>query len=225
MRDSSGAILVAAAMAAAAACVQSGEPKAAAATAAAPAAVRSSEVADRATPAERGKSTAVDRDVCALLPAAEVTEVTGLPIARVARVPNGCEWYPNAAAQQQRSADTARATLQKLMTQEPKSAEDGVHSMETILNGARGAAGPDKPVFVVTIQWTDGDQAEMLLKGTVAVNGGRVENIEGLGDHAFALPMGVAFYVRKGSALISFAGIGARERTIALARRIVPRIQ
>ena len=80
-------------------------------------------------------------------------------------------------------------------------------------------------MFAVTVQRGDVDQAELVLKSTVAMNGGRLEPIEGLGDHAYAGPMGAFFYVRKGPALISFGGIGTREQTLALARRIVPKIQ
>ena len=57
------------------------------------------------------------------------------------------------------------------------------------------------------------------------MNGGDVDAIDGLGDRAFGGPMAAFFYVRKGPALITFGGVGSREQTIALARRIVPRIQ
>src|SRR6478735_3023192 len=63
-------------------------------------AARANEPADRAAPAE------AHGDVCALLPAKEVSDVTGLPIDRVEKKPDGCEWYANAAAQQQRGAET-----------------------------------------------------------------------------------------------------------------------
>jgi hypothetical protein len=205
---------------AAAGCLNGGDP-AHPNTAAAAAAARSSEAADGAASAKR----AAAGDVCALLGAAEVTEITGLPIDRVQRKPDGCEWYANAAAQQQKGTATARDTFKQLSAQEPKSTDEGVKSVENLFNGLRGAVDPGKPVFAVTVQRGDVDQAEALFKGTVAMNGGKVEPIEGLGDRAFAGPMGAFFYVRKGSALIMFAGIGTREQTIALARRIVPRIQ
>jgi hypothetical protein len=192
------------------------------ASAAQPAA-RSSETADR-TGAGRPSTTAAT-DVCGLLPAAEVTEVTGLPIERVQKKPDGCEWYATATAQQQKGVDTARDTFKKLSAQEPKTADEGVKSVQDIFNGLRGAAGPNQPVFAVTVQHNDVDQAEALLRGTVAMNGGHVDAIDGLGDRAFAGPMGAFFYVRKGAALITFGGVGSRDQTIALARRIVPRIQ
>jgi len=149
---------------------------------------RSSEMADRTAPA--GVAAAASMDVCALLPAAEVTAVTGLPIERAQKKPDGCEWFATAAAQR-----------------------------------PRGAAGPNPPVFAVTVRHGDADQAELMLRGRVSMNGGQVEPIEGLGDRAFAGPMGAFFYARKGSALIMFNGIGTRAQTIALAKRIVPRIQ
>jgi hypothetical protein len=202
---------------AAANCTGSADP--AHSSSAAPQAARANEPADRAAPAE------AQGDVCALLPAKEVTEITGLPIDRVEKKPDGCEWYANAAAQQQKGAETTRDTFKQLSAQEPKSAEEGVKRMSNLLNGLQGAVGPNKPVFAVTVQHKDADQAEAVLRGTVSMNGGRVDAIEGLGDRAFGGPMGVFFYVRKGPALITFGGIGSREQTLALARRIVPRIQ
>jgi hypothetical protein len=193
-----------------------------------PSAAKSGEVADRSAPGERPRppgAAGTSEDICALLPAADVTELTGLPIERVEKKADGCEWYASAAAQQQKGAANTRDTFKKLSAQEPKTAQDAAHSMENLLNGLRGAAGPNQPVFAVTVQRGDVDQAELVLKSTVAMNGGRLEPIEGLGDHAYAGPMGAFFYVRKGPALISFGGIGTREQTLALARRIVPRIQ
>jgi hypothetical protein len=198
-------------------CAGSADP-AHSSSAAAPAA-RASEPADRAAPSEPAL------DVCALLPVKEVAEITRLPIDRVEKKPDGCEWYANAAAQQQRGAETTRDTFKQLSAQEPKTAEEGVKRMGNLLNGLQGAVGPNKPVFAVTVQHKDADQAEAVLRTTVSMNGGHVDAIEGLGDRAFGGPVGAFFYVRKGPALITFGGIGSREQTIALARRIVPRIQ
>jgi len=203
-------------------CLNGDSPKPGTALASPPA--RSSEAADR-TGAGRPSAAAASPDLCALLPAAEVAELTGLPIERVQKKPDGCEWYAVAAAQQQKGADTARDTFKKLSAQEPKTTEEGVKSVQDLFNGLRGAAGPNQPVFAVTVQHGDVDQAEALLRGTVAMNGGHVDAIEGLGDRAFAGPMGAFYYVRKGAALITFGGVGSREQTLALARRIVPRIQ
>ncbi len=204
----------------AAACANSGDPPKASVATTAPPAARSSEAADRT-----GRAFVPAADICALLPAAEVTEITKLPVDRVEKKPDGCEWYANAAAQQQRGADTARDTFKKLSAQEPKTADEGVKSVQNLFNGLRGAVGPNQPIFAVTVQRDAADQAELLLKGLTGMNGGRVETIEGLGDRALAGPMDAFFYVRKGTTLITVAGIGTREQTIALARRIVPRIQ
>jgi hypothetical protein len=170
------------------------------------------------------------QDLCALLSAKEIEEIAGVPLERAEKKPNGCDWYANAAAQQQKGADTARGTLASLMKGEPKSAQDGVKSMENLLKGIGGAVAPDKPLFAVIVQRENADQGEMMLKGTVAINGGGapgggLEPVEGLGDRAFIGAMGALFYVRKGPALITLGGMGTREQTIALARRIVPRIE
>jgi hypothetical protein len=218
MREKSLLLSVVVSAVAVTACANAGGSTDAGRTSAAPPAARSSEVADRAAPRE------TERDVCALLPAKEVTEITGLPIERV-QPSRRLRVYANAAAQQQKGAATTRDTFNKLNAQEPKTAQDGVHSMENLLNGLRGAAGPNQPVFAVTVQRGDVDQAEALLRSTVAMNGGQVDAIDGLGDRAFGGPMGAFFYARKGAVLITFGGIGSREQTIALARRIVPRIQ
>lgn len=169
-------------------------------------------------------------DLCALLSAKDIEEITGLPLERAEKKPDGCEWYANAAAQQQKGADTARGTLANLMKEEPKSAQDGVKSMENLLKGFSGAVAPDKPLFAVLVQRENADAAEAMLKTTVAVNGGGaagggLEPIEGLGDRAFIGAMGAIFYVRKGTTLITFGSMTTREQTIALARRIVPRIE
>lgn len=169
------------------------------------------------------------RDICGLLSAGEILEITGVAVERVEKKPNGCEWYASAAAQQQKGADTARTTLEKMNKEEPKSAGELTHTMENLLKGVGGAVAPDKPLFAVIVQREDADVGEAMLKGTVAINGagtpgGALEPVEGLGDRAFIGAMGMLFYARKGPALITFGGMGTREQTIALARKIVPRI-
>jgi hypothetical protein len=196
-------------------------------------AATSSEAADAPTAGGRRTQSvgAADaRDVCAFLAAKDVTEITGVQVERAEKTPNGCEWYASAAAQQQKGADTARTTFDKLTKEEPKSAADGVKTMENLLKGLGGAAAPTKPLFAATVHWTDGDQAETMLKGTVAVNGGGqpgggLEPIEGLGDRAFIGAMGMLFYVRKGPALILFGAMGiTRDQEIALARKFVSKL-
>ena len=168
-------------------------------------------------------------DVCALLSAKEIEEIVGVPLERAEKKPNGCDWYANAAAQQQKGADTARGTLARLMKEEPKSAQDGVKTMENLMKSLGGAVAPNKPLFAVLVQRENADAAEAMLKTTVAVNGGSagggLEPIEGLGDRAFIGAMGAIFYVRKGNTLITLGSMTTREQAIALARRIVPRIK
>jgi len=168
-------------------------------------------------------------DVCALLSAKEIEEIAGVPLERAEKKPNGCDWYANAAAQQQKGADTARGTLASLLKEEPKSAQDGVKTMENLMKGLGGAVAPNKPLFAVLVQRENADAAEAMLKTTVAVNGGSagggLEPIEGLGDRAFIGAMGAIFYVRKGNTLITLGSMTTREQAIALARRIVPRIK
>jgi hypothetical protein len=182
-------------------------------------------------PASAGASRAPasDRDICALLSAKEIEEIAGVPIERAEKKPNGCEWFANAAAQQQKGAETARNTFAKLNKEEPKSAQELVGSMQNLLKGVGGAVAPDKPLFAVSVQWDNADQAEALFKTTVAMSGGGaagggLEPIEGLGDRAFIGAMGAIFYVRKGATLITFGSMGTRENTIALARLVVARI-
>ena len=174
-------------------------------------------------------SAAEAQDVCALLSAKEIEEIAGVPIERAEKKPNACDWYANAAAQQQKGTDTASGTLAKLMKEEPKSAQDAGKGMENLLKGLTGAMAPNKPLFAVLIQRENADGAEAVFKTTVAVGGGGaagggLEPIEGLGDRAFIGAMGAIFYVRKGATLITFGSTTTREQTIALARRIVPRI-
>ena len=190
-----------------------------------------SEVADsgRAESSSAKVSASGARDVCALLSATEVAEVFGVAIERVEKQANGCEWYSNAAAQQQRGADLVRNTFSKLTKEEPKSADEGVRRMEDVLKGLTSAASARKPLFAVSIQWENGDQAEATVKTTTGVvgggvEGGRLESIDGLGDRAYVAAAGVLFYVRKGPALLTFGSLGTREQTIALARKLVSRI-
>src|SRR5713101_7566595 len=108
--------------------------------------VKSGELTDSTDrkPAVRDQSRAAAgeaRDLCALLSAKEIEEITGLPIERAERKqkPNGCEWYAKAAAQQQRGVDTVRGTFDKLSKEEPQTAQEGVRSMENLLKGLGGA--------------------------------------------------------------------------------------
>jgi hypothetical protein len=115
------------------------------------------------------------------------------------------------------------------MKGEPKTEQDTVKSMENLLKGVTGAVTPNKPLFAVLVQRDNADAAETMLKTTVAVNGGGagggLEPVEALGDRAFIGAMGAIFYVRKGATLIQFGSMTTREQSIALARRIVPRIE
>jgi hypothetical protein len=170
------------------------------------------------------------RDLCALLSAAEIEEIAGVPIERAEKKPDGCEWFANAAAQQRKGTETARNTFAQLNKEEPKSAQELVGSMQNLLKGVQGAVAPDKPLFAVLVRRDNADQEEALFKTTVAMSGGGaagggLEPIEGLGDRAFIGAMGAIFYVRKGATLITFGSMETREHTIALARRIVPRIE
>jgi len=207
----------------AAGCVNSAEAPKPAAGSSAPPAARSSEAADRTAIA------AAAADVCALLPASEVTNIIGLPIERVQKKPDGCEWYASVAAHQQKGVDTVRGTFAKLSKEEPKTADEGVRGMQNMLKGMTSAAAPDKPVFAMTVQWTDADRAEATIKATIGAlsggaPGGRLEPIDGLGDRAYAGPADVVFYVRKGPAFLTFGSLGTREQTIALMRRVVERV-
>jgi len=169
-------------------------------------------------------------DVCSLLTSSEIADVTGLAIDRIEKKPDGCAWYANPAAMQQKGADTVRSTFETLNKQEPKSESEGLQSMEGMLKGLTGAASPNRPLFAVTVQWDHADEAEMTLKGTVGaigggMPGGRFEPIEGLGDRAYAGPAGSFYYVRKGPALVTFGlGVGTRDQAVALARRVVSRL-
>jgi hypothetical protein len=175
-------------------------------------------------------SAAKGKDVCALISPKEIETITGLPIERTAPMPNGCEWYANPEAQRQRGVDTARKTFEKLNTHEPASASDAAQSMQSLLRGVSGAVAPNKALFGVSVQWENGDQAETLIKGTVAMSGGGqsgggLERVDGVGDRAFMGAMGAIFYARKGPAFIQFGvGLGNRDQAIALARLVVARI-
>jgi len=184
----------------------------------------------RRVPDQARAAAAEGSDVCALLSAKEVEEIAGVAIERAEKKANGCEWYPNAAAQQQKGADTVRDTFATLNKQEPKSAQELVGSMQNLLKGVGGTVAPDKPLFAVLVQRENADAGEAMLKTTVAVggggaSGGGLEPVDGLGDRAFIGAMGAIFYVRKGATLITFGSMATREQTIALARRIVPRIK
>src|SRR3989304_5302659 len=108
------------------------------------------------------------RDACALLSAAEATEITGLPIERVEKTTDGCAWYANAAAQREKGTASVAGTFEKMSKQEPASAEEGMRSVESMLKGMIGAAGPSGPLFAVSVQSENADQAEAILKGTGA---------------------------------------------------------
>jgi hypothetical protein len=172
------------------------------------------------------------RDVCALLPIQEAAEITSLPIERVEKVPGGCAWYASAAARRDKGVADAAGTIQKLTKQEPASADEGARDMETILKGLVGAASPAGPLFAVSVQSEGADQAEAVVKGTIAVvgggqPGGSLEPVAGLGDRAYFGPAGSFLYVRTGPAWMEMdlrAFSGTREQALALARRLVARL-
>jgi hypothetical protein len=217
-------------------CVKGAETDSSAGTPASRAAKRG-ESADSTPGADRrsagrdqSRAAAKGKDVCALISPKEIETITGLPIDRTEPMPNGCEWYANPEAQRQMGVDTARKTFEKLNTQEPASASDAAQSMQSLLRGMTGAVAPNKALFGVQVQWENGDQAETLIKGTVAMtgggqSGGGLEPIAGVGDRAFMGAMGAIFYARKGPAFIQFGlGMGNRDQAIALARLVVARI-
>jgi hypothetical protein len=184
---------------------------------------------ERAKPREVADGAPDARDVCALLSADEVAKAFGVAVERVEKKPDGCEWYSNAAQQQQKGVDVIAGTFGKLTKEEPKSAEEGVRRMEEMLKGLTSAVSPGKPLFAVSVQWENADQAEAMVKTVVGVTGGgaaggRLETIDGLGDRAYVAAAGVLFYVRRGPALLTFGSLGTREQTIALARTLVSRM-
>jgi hypothetical protein len=183
-----------------------------------------------ATPAPAAARSA--RDVCALLPAAEVTELTSIPIERAEKTADGCKWYATAAAQREKGTATVTGTLEKMTRQEPATAEEGARNVEAVMKGLIGAVGAGGPFLVAAVQSENADQAEATLKGTVAVvgaglPGGKLEAVEGLGDRAYLGPGGSFLYVRKGPALVTLdlrQFFGTREQAIALAKRLLSRI-
>ncbi len=184
------------------------------------------------TPAPAQTAAKPTPDACALLSAAEATEITGIPIERVERTTDGCAWYANAAAQREKSTASASGTFEKMSKQEPATAEEAMRNVETMFKGFVGAAATSGPLFAVTVQSENADQAEAILKGTVAVvgagtPGGKLEPVEGLGDRAYWGPVSSFLLVRKGPVLLNLglsSFSGSREQAIALARRMVSRL-
>jgi hypothetical protein len=171
------------------------------------------------------------RDVCALISNAELARVTGFPIERTEKTSDGCRWFANAAARQQRGQDEIRSTFEKMATQEPSSFQDGLRSMEGLIKGAGGLASSGL-LFTATVQWTGADEAEATLQTTTAVlgaglPGGQLEPVQGLGDRAFMGPMGSLLYVRKGAAWLELdlrTFPGSREQALQIARRLLSKI-
>ena len=122
-------------------------------------------------------------------------------------------------------------TFAKLTKEEPKTQGHAAASMETMLRGLTSAAGQQKPLFAISVESEHADQAEAAFKTSVAVAGGglpggRLEPIDGLGDRTYAGPAGAFYCVRKGSMFITFGlSTGTREQAIALAQKIVSRIE
>ncbi len=195
--------------------------------------------AGRLTPASDRKPAGRDQprvaateapDVCALLSAKEIEEIAGVPIERAEKKPNGCEWYANAAAQQQKGADTARGTFASLMKEEPKSAQDGVKTMRKPDEGPR---------------WRGrAEQAAVRRSGSAGerrCGGGHAEDdrssqrrrrpAEGSNrSKAWAtahssVPWGRSSTFERATRLITLGSMTTREQAIALARRLVPRIE
>lgn len=170
------------------------------------------------------------RDPCDLLSAGDIADVTTITVERVKKTPNGCEWYANPAVERGKSVEGARGTLETLMKREPKTAEDGMRSMTSLLKSATGAIDPGKPLFAVTVQWENADQAEATLRTPVnamggGLPGGGLEPVPGLGDRAFIGAADALFYARKGDTLVMFGWtVATREQAIALAKRVISRI-
>jgi hypothetical protein len=172
------------------------------------------------------------RDVCALLPAAEVTELTTIPVELAEKTADGCKWFATAAAQREKGTATVTGTLEKMSKQEPATAEESARNVESVMKGLIGAVGAGGPFLVAAVQAENADQAEATLKATVAVvgaglPGGKLEPVEGLGDRAYAGPGGSFLYVRKGPALVTLdlrQFFGTREQAIAVAKRLLSRI-
>jgi len=199
---------------------------------AAGAASQSSRAPGAGAPAPAPTTARPTRDACALLSAAEATEITGMPIERVEKTADGCAWYAKAAAQREKSTASASGTFEKMSKQEPASAEEAMRNVETMLKGFIGATATSGPLFAVSVQSEQADQAEAILKGTVAVVGAgtpgeKLEPIEGLGDRAYWGPASSFLLVRKGPVLLNLglrSFSGSREQAIALARRMVSRL-
>jgi hypothetical protein len=172
------------------------------------------------------------RDVCALLTTEELSQLAGVAIERVEKLSDGCAWYANAAAQQQKGMANVGEMFDKMTKKEPATAEENQPNMEAMLKGIIGAAGKGGPLLTVSVQSEGADQAEAMIKGTVAVvgggmPGGKLEPIEGLGDRAYMGPAGSSLYVRKGTAWVQFdlrTFSGSREQALEVAKRLVSKL-
>lgn len=182
---------------------------------------------ERSASASRLRGT---RDPCDLLSTGDIAEVTTIKVERVKKTPNGCEWYANPAVERDKSVEAARGTLETLMKSEPKTAEDGMRSMTSLLKSATGAIDPGKPLFAVTVQWENADQAEATLRMPVnavggGLQGGGLQPVPGLGDRAFIGAADALFYARKGDTLVMFGWtVATRDQAIALAKKVISRI-
>ncbi len=172
------------------------------------------------------------RDVCGLLTAAEITQVTGLPVARTERGTDSCQWFADEAAQQKKTGDTRNATLKKMSQGEPATFQESQANVENFLKNMGMPVQIRSPLVSLEVDWKNGAQAEQSIKSGMAAAGGgtpggKLEPVAGLGDRAYFGPVGAFLYVRKGPSLVSFdlrTFSGTREQAVALARMVVSRI-
>jgi hypothetical protein len=175
---------------------------------------------------------AAGRDACQLLTSAEITEVTGLPVSRMERGTDGCQWFTDEAAREKQTDATRNATLKKMSQGEPKSFEESQQNVENVFKNLGMPVQARGPLVSLSVNWKNGAEAEQGIKGGMAAAGGgtpggRLEPVAGLGDRAYFGPVGSFLYVRKGPALVSFdlrSFPGTRDQAVTLARKVVSKI-
>jgi hypothetical protein len=188
-------------------------------------------VAFRGTGGATGSAAAPARDVCALISSADLAAITGFAVERVEKTSDGCSWFANAAARQNRGQDDIRGTFEKLAKQDPASFQEALRTMEGITRGVGGLASSGL-LLTATVQWTGADEAESTLKGTMTIigaglPGGQLEPVEGLGDRAYMGPAGSFLYVRKGAAWLEMdlrTFPGPREQAIQIAQHLLSKM-
>lgn len=180
-------------------------------------------------------------DGCRHLSAADASAIVGVKIVRAeSKPPEGCNYFADPDEAAKLAQSRAQEGMNEIESGKPdkEGFDQALKTMEKVMGGITGTAGGEAAqgrLFGFDIKgdgknsWAGFQLSSKVVGGISGESEMRKEGVklfepvEGLGDKAMFLPMGIGLCVLKGDAFISFTFTGAvsREQRLEIAHKVI----